>query len=54
MAAQVVGERRCPIIDTWWQTEVRTLLHVAEHLLHHAASVTGITVTLASLLKSHT
>lgn len=24
LAAQVVGERRCPIIDTWWQTEVRT------------------------------
>ena len=24
LPAQVVGERRCPIIDTWWQTEVRT------------------------------
>ena len=20
---EVVGERRCPVIDTWWQTEVR-------------------------------
>ena len=20
-AAQVVGEGRCPIVDTWWQTE---------------------------------
>ncbi|MGV8295334.1 AMP-binding protein, partial [Pseudomonas aeruginosa] len=23
---QVVGEKRCPIVDTWWQTETGSIL----------------------------
>ena len=26
MTVQVVGEGRCPILDTWWQTETGTVL----------------------------
>lgn len=52
LVQQVVGERRCPIIDTWWQTEVRLLTLTPALLLSedlHALLARLLALSIASL-----